>query len=93
MNKTSSRSHCVFTLRLGLGIGLGIGFGLGLGLPTRILTLTFTSVTSKSPTDDGLVECSGKLHMVDLAGSECAKVRATAVPPPPPPAPPATRYT
>ena len=45
MNKTSSRSHCVFTL----------------------------SVTSKSPTDDGLVECSGKLHMVDLAGSECAK--------------------
>ena len=48
MNKTSSRSHCVFTL----------------------------SVTSKSPTDDGMVECSGKLHMVDLAGSECAKVRA-----------------
>ena len=41
------------------------------------------SVSSKSPTDDGLVECSGKLHMVDLAGSECAKVRATPVPPPP----------
>ena len=61
MNKTSSRSHCVFTL----------------------------SVTSKSPTDDGMVECSGKLHMVDLAGSECAKVRANPVPllcpqPPPP---------
>ena len=80
MNKTSSRSHCVFTLRLGLGIALGLGFGLGLGFPT--LTLTLTSVTSKSPTDDGLVECSGKLHMVDLAGSECAKVRATAVPSP-----------
>ena len=78
MNKTSSRSHCVFTLRLGLGIALGLGFGLGLGFPT--LTLTLTSVTSKSPTDDGLVECSGKLHMVDLAGSECAKVQATAVP-------------
>ena len=76
MNKTSSRSHCVFTLRL------AIGFGLGLGLPTRTLTLTLTSVTSKSPTDDGLVECSGKLHMVDLAGSECAKVGATAVPSP-----------
>ena len=89
MNKTSSRSHCVFTLRLGLGIALGLGFGLGLGFPT--LTLTLTSVTSKSPTDDGLVECSGKLHMVDLAGSECAKVRATAVPPPAPPAPQATR--
>ena len=35
---------------------------------TRTLTRTLTSVTSKSPTDDGLVECSGKLHMVDLAG-------------------------
>ena len=70
MNKTSSRSHCVFTLRFGLRIGLGLGFGLGLGLVTLTitLTLTLTSVTSKSPTDDGLVECSGKLHMVDLAG-------------------------
>jgi kinesin family protein 11 len=46
MNKQSSRSHCVFTLR----------------------------VDSKRRMPDGSVmECAGKLHMVDLAGSECAK--------------------
>ena len=46
MNKQSSRSHCVFTMR----------------------------VSSKRQLEDGsIMECSGKLHMVDLAGSECAK--------------------
>lgn len=46
MNKQSSRSHCVFTMR----------------------------VDSKKRLADGsTMECAGKLHMVDLAGSECAK--------------------
>ena len=46
MNKHSSRSHCVFTLR----------------------------VESKRILPDGnMMETVGKLHMVDLAGSECAK--------------------
>jgi kinesin family protein 11 len=46
MNKASSRSHCIFTMR----------------------------VESKEQTEDGLVMTrTGKLHMVDLAGSECAK--------------------
>ena len=46
MNKHSSRSHCVFTLR----------------------------VESKRVLPDGnMMETVGKLHMVDLAGSECAK--------------------
>jgi kinesin family protein 11 len=46
MNKTSSRSHCLFTL----------------------------TVATKERTLDGMVmERTGKLHMVDLAGSECAK--------------------
>ena len=46
MNKASSRSHCVFTLRV--------------------------NSTRKLP-DGSTMECAGKLHMVDLAGSECAK--------------------
>lgn len=46
MNKQSSRSHCIFTLR----------------------------VEAKRRLEDGaLFETRGKLHMVDLAGSECAK--------------------
>lgn len=46
MNKQSSRSHCIFTLR----------------------------VQAKRKIADGSVlEVSGKLHCVDLAGSECAK--------------------
>jgi kinesin family protein 11 len=46
MNKSSSRSHCLFTL----------------------------TVATKERTVDGMVmERTGKLHMVDLAGSECAK--------------------
>ena len=46
MNKSSSRSHCIFTIR----------------------------VHAKRRLDDGaLFESKGKLHMVDLAGSECAK--------------------
>jgi Kinesin motor domain len=46
MNKQSSRSHCIFTLR----------------------------VEAKRRLEDGaLFETKGKLHMVDLAGSECAK--------------------
>ena len=46
MNKQSSRSHCLFTLR----------------------------VEAKRRLEDGaLFETRGKLHMVDLAGSECAK--------------------
>ena len=50
MNKASSRSHCIFTLR----------------------------VESKEQTDGGFVMTRmGKLHMVDLAGSECAKSAGT----------------
>lgn len=46
MNKQSSRSHCIFTLR----------------------------VESKRQLADGsILEVGGKLHCVDLAGSECAK--------------------
>jgi hypothetical protein len=46
MNKQSSRSHCIFTLR----------------------------VESKRQLIDGsILEVGGKLHCVDLAGSECAK--------------------
>lgn len=46
MNKSSSRSHCIFTIR----------------------------VHAKRRLEDGaLFESKGKLHMVDLAGSECAK--------------------
>jgi kinesin family protein 11 len=46
MNKSSSRSHCIFTIRM----------------------------NAKRRLDDGaLFESKGKLHMVDLAGSECAK--------------------
>lgn len=50
MNKSSSRSHCVFTLQ----------------------------VDSKEQADGGFVMTrTGKLHMVDLAGSECAKSAGT----------------
>ena len=45
MNKQSSRSHCIFTIK----------------------------VTAAVEVDDGIVTLEGKLHMVDLAGSECAK--------------------
>ena len=46
MNKHSSRSHCIFTVR----------------------------ITAKQTLMDGsILDFSGKLHMVDLAGSECAK--------------------
>ena len=46
MNKSSSRSHCLFTL----------------------------CVHAKLRVEDGgLLDTTGKLHMVDLAGSECAK--------------------
>lgn len=46
MNKQSSRSHCIFTLRMDA---------------TRQLA------------DGSVLEVEGKLHCVDLAGSECAK--------------------
>ena len=50
MNKSSSRSHCIFTLQ----------------------------VDSKEQADGGFVMTrTGKLHMVDLAGSECAKSAGT----------------
>jgi hypothetical protein len=46
MNKQSSRSHCIFTIR----------------------------VDAKRKVADGsILKISGKLHCVDLAGSECAK--------------------
>jgi len=45
MNKHSSRSHCIFTIK----------------------------VTASVQVADGTVTLEGKLHMVDLAGSECAK--------------------
>jgi hypothetical protein len=46
MNKNSSRSHCIFTLKI---------------------------QAKRSLADGGVLEINGKLHMVDLAGSECAK--------------------
>jgi len=46
MNKHSSRSHCVFTIKI---------------------------QAKRSLEDGGVLEINGKLHMVDLAGSECAK--------------------
>ena len=46
MNKESSRSHCIFTLRV---------------------------VAKRKLVDGSILEVSGKLHCVDLAGSECAK--------------------
>ena len=50
MNKSSSRSHCIFTIQ----------------------------VDSKEKADGGFVMTRmGKLHMVDLAGSECAKSAGT----------------
>jgi len=47
MNKQSSRSHCIFTLKV--------------HAKCRVMD------------GGGTMECNGKLHMVDLAGSECAK--------------------
>ena len=46
MNKQSSRSHCIFTMRVD---------------------------AKKKILDGSVLEVSGKLHCVDLAGSECAK--------------------
>ena len=46
MNKQSSRSHCIFTIRIN---------------------------AKKTLKDGNTLEFNGKLHMVDLAGSECAK--------------------
>jgi len=46
MNKLSSRSHCIFTIKV---------------------------QATRTMRDDSTLEFSGKLHMVDLAGSECAK--------------------
>ena len=46
MNKESSRSHCIFTLRV---------------------------VAKRKLIDGSILEVGGKLHCVDLAGSECAK--------------------
>ncbi len=46
MNKHSSRSHCIFTIKVS---------------------------ATRTMKDGSTLEFSGKLHMVDLAGSECAK--------------------
>ena len=46
MNKESSRSHCIFTLRV---------------------------LAKRKLVDGSILEVGGKLHCVDLAGSECAK--------------------
>jgi len=46
MNKQSSRSHCLFTLKV---------------------------QSQRRLKDGGVIDFCGKLHMVDLAGSECAK--------------------
>ena len=50
MNKHSSRSHCIFTLRVNAKATVVEGNGAM-----------------------GKIDFTGKLHMVDLAGSECAK--------------------
>ena len=47
MNKSSSRSHCIFTLKV--------------------------HAKKKVPGGNSILEVNGKLHCVDLAGSECAK--------------------
>ena len=49
MNKNSSRSHCIFTIRVH---------------------------AKRTLMDGSVLEINGKLHMVDLAGSECAKTAA-----------------
>ena len=49
MNKHSSRSHCIFTMRI---------------------------EAKKKLIDGSILEVAGKLHCVDLAGSECAKSAA-----------------
>lgn len=46
MNKQSSRSHCIFTIKI---------------------------EAKRMVADGGVLEVGGKLHCVDLAGSECAK--------------------
>lgn len=46
MNRQSSRSHCLFTIKV---------------------------ESRKKMRDGSIIEFGGKLHMVDLAGSECAK--------------------
>ena len=50
MNKHSSRSHCIFTIRL---------------------------EAERHVSDGSILEVKGKLHCVDLAGSECAKSEAS----------------
>ena len=47
MNKQSSRSHCIFTIKV--------------------------QATRESLADGSVLQITGKLHCVDLAGSECAK--------------------
>ena len=47
MNKQSSRSHCIFTIKV--------------------------EATRQSLADGSVLQITGKLHCVDLAGSECAK--------------------
>ena len=49
MNKNSSRSHCIFTIRV---------------------------QAKRTLMDSTVLDINGKLHMVDLAGSECAKTAA-----------------
>lgn len=49
MNKQSSRSHCIFTMRVN------------------------AKATVMENGTAGQIDFTGKLHMVDLAGSECAK--------------------
>lgn len=49
MNKQSSRSHCLFTIRV---------------------------EASRKLEDGSILKVNGKLHCVDLAGSECAKSAA-----------------
>ena len=68
MNKQSSRSHCIFTLRVDAKRRVG---GDNDDISRRGCTTTNDGVVESQAAS--VLEVSGKLHCVDLAGSECAK--------------------
>lgn len=76
MNKSSSRSHCLFSITVhtaeehGESIFLFLIFFLFLQLFFIVLIFQHTYIDG---TDGGRVDRTGRLHLCDLAGSECAK--------------------
>ena len=84
MNKTSSRSHCVFTLGVTSKSPTAEGDGMveSSGAPWAMIRCAYLlPMPSSSPPFASLATraqlresaAAGKLHLVDLAGSECAK--------------------